>query len=119
LIRFLNLLWYLHVMLSTTFVRVMADYYSQLWKRGLEKMCRHNIDPEWVNISKEAAKIKGMEDKVAFMEADVTEVDLSEASVILCYLNPTASAALRSKFEIELKPGTRAAMELFPVPIRA
>jgi hypothetical protein len=44
------------------------------------------------------------------------KVDLSDASVITCYLFPTASAALRPKFEKELKGGTRIVMESFPVP---
>ena len=49
------------------------------------------------------------------MEADVMDVNLSEASVILCYLYTTASAALRPKFEKELKPGTKVVMESFPI----
>jgi hypothetical protein len=36
--------------------------------------------------------------------------------VVLCYLITAASAALKPKFEAELKPGTRVVMESFPVP---
>ena len=35
---------------------------------------------------------------------------------MFCYLFPTASAALRPKFEKELKDGTRIVMESFPIP---
>ena len=70
-------------------------------------------------ISKEArekAESNNMADKITFVEADVMKVNLSEASVILCYLYPTASAALRPKFEKELKQGTRIVMESFEIP---
>jgi cyclopropane fatty-acyl-phospholipid synthase-like methyltransferase len=85
-------------------------------ERGAGKCVGIDIDPERVKAARETARSKGIDDKVSFIEADVLEVDLSEASVIFCYLFPSASAALRSKFEKELKPGTRILMESFPVP---
>jgi SAM-dependent methyltransferase len=87
---------------------------------ALEKGAGHcvgiDIDPERVNGGMKAAESRGLDEKCNFIEADVLETDLSSATVILCYLYPTASAALRSKFEKELKPGTRVVMESFPVP---
>jgi hypothetical protein len=50
------------------------------------------------------------------VEADVMDVDLSAATVVFCYLITAASAALKPKFERELKRGTRVVMESFPVP---
>jgi hypothetical protein len=50
------------------------------------------------------------------LEADVMEVSLSSASVVLCYLSTKASGALKPKFESELKPGSRVVMESFPIP---
>lgn len=85
-------------------------------ERGAGKCIGIDIDPDRVKTAREAAKEKGLDSKVNFIEADVMEVDLSEASVIFCYLFPSASAALRTKFEKELKPGTRILMESFPVP---
>ncbi len=85
-------------------------------EKGAGKCTGVDIDPDRVNVAREAAKSKGLDGKVNFIEADVMNVDLSEASVITCYLFPTASAALRPKFEKELKPGTRIVMESFPVP---
>ncbi len=85
-------------------------------EKGAEKCIGIDIDPERVNASREAAKNKVLDDKLTFIEADVMEQNLSAASVILCYLLNSASAALRPKFENELKPGTRVVMELFPVP---
>jgi SAM-dependent methyltransferase len=85
-------------------------------EKGAGRCVGIDIDPERVNASREAALSKGVDDRAIFVESDVMEADLSEASVVLCYLYPTASAALRSKFEKELKPGTRVVMESFPVP---
>jgi SAM-dependent methyltransferase len=85
-------------------------------ENGAETCVGIDIDPERVNEAKKAARSKGLDGKVTFIEADVLETDLSSATVILCYLYSTASAALRSKFEKELKPGTKIIMESFPVP---
>ena len=85
-------------------------------EKGAGKCIGIDIDPEQVNNSRETAKNKGLDDKLTFMEADVMEQDLSEASIILCYLLTSASTALRPKFENELKPGTRIVMETFPIP---
>jgi len=85
-------------------------------EQGAGRCVGVDIDPDRVNVAREAAISKGFDKKVSFIEADVMTVNLSEASVITCYLFPTASAALRPKFEKELKPGTRIVMESFPVP---
>ncbi len=84
--------------------------------RGAKKCVGVDIDPDRIKVAREAAKNNGLDGAVSFIESDVMTVDLSPASVILCYLYPTASAALRPKFENELKPGTRIVMESFPVP---
>ena len=65
--------------------------------------------------ARESAKAKGLEGKVTFLESDVLNVDLSEATLVLCYLVPKASSDLKPKFEAELKPGARIVMEHFPV----
>ena len=41
---------------------------------------------------------------------------MAEASVVLCYLTAVAAEDLKSKFESELKPGSRVVMEMFSVP---
>ena len=72
-------------------------------------------DPELVRSARETAKDKGLEGRVTFLEADVMDVSLADASVVLCYLSYKASEALKPKFETELRPGTKAVMESFPV----
>jgi len=85
-------------------------------EKGAGKCIGIDLDPELVNASKETAKDKGLDEKLTFIEGDVMAQDLSAASVILCYLLASASAALRPKLENELKSGTRVVMESFPVP---
>jgi len=85
-------------------------------EKGAGKCIGIDIDSDRVNAGRETAKSKGVDDKVTFIEADVMDVRLTDASVVLCYLISAASEALRPKFELELKPGTRIVMESFPVP---
>ena len=74
------------------------------------------LNPDHARAARDKAAEKGLQGKVTVMEADVMDVDLSEATVVLCYLITGASIALRPKFEAELQPGSRVVMESFPVP---
>jgi SAM-dependent methyltransferase len=85
-------------------------------EKGAARAVGIELNPLPVQKARETAKIKGLEEKVAFIETDVMQADLSEATVVFCYLFTTASKALKPKFESELKPGTRVVMESFPVP---
>lgn len=85
-------------------------------KRGAGKCVGIDIDKNCVADAREKARKAGVEDKICFVQGDATEMDLSPASLVLCYMYPSASYALRSKLEEELKPGTRVVMETFPVP---
>ncbi len=85
-------------------------------EKGAGRVVGVELDQENVRKAREAAKSKGLEDRATFLEADVMEMKLTDASVVLCYLSTTASSALKPKFESELKPGTRVVMETFPIP---
>lgn len=84
-------------------------------EKGAGRSVGVELDPVLTRESNKAASEKGWEDRATFIEADVMDVNLSDATLILCYLYPTASEALKPKFESELKPGTRVVMESFPV----
>jgi SAM-dependent methyltransferase len=85
-------------------------------QKGAGKCIGIDIDSELIIHAKETAINKCLDKQVTFIISDVLSADLSQASVILCYLYPTAFAALRLKLEKELKPGTRIVMESFPMP---
>jgi SAM-dependent methyltransferase len=62
------------------------------------------------DLIKEALDIfesKNLTDRVKLIKGDLLSADLSEASVIAIYLTGTGNDKLRSKFEKEVKPGTR------------
>jgi SAM-dependent methyltransferase len=84
-------------------------------EKGAGKAVGVELDPAHAREARETARKRGLEDKVTFLETDVLDVDLANATVVLCYLYPTASAALKPKFESEFKPGTRIVMESFPI----
>ena len=84
-------------------------------EKGAGKTVGVELDPKLAHEAKKMVEEKGFEGKVTFLEADVMDVNLSDATLVLCYLFPTASEALKPKFELELKPGTRVVMESFPI----
>ncbi|HEX9896447.1 MAG TPA: class I SAM-dependent methyltransferase [Dehalococcoidales bacterium] len=84
-------------------------------EKGAGRCVGIDIDPALVKAASEEAKNARMDHKLTFIEADIMGVDLSEASVVFCYMHSAASAALKPKFGKELKGGTRIVMESFPV----
>ncbi len=84
-------------------------------EKGGGRMVGIDIDPRRTTEAANIVKEKGLEGKITFLQKDVMDADLSPATVIFCYLFPTASEALKPKFEKELKAGTRVVMESFSV----
>jgi SAM-dependent methyltransferase len=85
-------------------------------EKGAGKAVGIELDHLQIQRARESAKIKNLEEKITFLEADIMNVNLSEATVVLCYLYGPASKALKPKLEAELKCGTRVVVESFPVP---
>jgi SAM-dependent methyltransferase len=65
------------------------------------------IDPERIENARKNAAAAGVTDRVTFIERDLFEADISEATVVTLYLFPDVNARLRPKLLRELKPGTR------------
>jgi len=85
-------------------------------ERGAGRAVGVELDAERAHASREDAARKGLEEKVTVLEADIMDVGLADATVVLCYLSTKASSDLKPKLEAELKPGTRVVMESFPIP---
>jgi SAM-dependent methyltransferase len=83
---------------------------------GAGRVVGVELNPDHAGTARQKAIEKGLQDRVKFLEADVMDVDLSEATLVLCYLTSATSRALKPKLEAELKPGARVVMESFPVP---
>jgi hypothetical protein len=65
-----------------------------------------DLDKFLLNRARENARAAGVADKVKFVEQDLFETDLSQATVISSYLLPEMNVKLRPKL-LALKPGTR------------
>jgi len=63
-------------------------------------------NPDMVALSKENARKEGVGDKAEFIQADLYETDLSNATVITMFLLPEINLKLRPRL-LDLKPGTR------------
>ena len=66
-----------------------------------------DISPERIRESRENAIKAGVSDKVKFIQMDLFEADIKEASVVTLYLLSGVNLRLRSKLFRELSPGSR------------
>ena len=63
-------------------------------------------NPKMVELSRQRAKEAGVSDRATFIEGDMYEADISQASVLALFLLPVNLEKLKPKFE-RLRPGTR------------
>ena len=68
--------------------------------------------PEMVQLSRKKAEDAGLSGRAAFIQADLFEYDLSEATVITMFLLPEINLKLRPEL-LDLKPGTRIVSNTF------
>jgi precorrin-6B methylase 2 len=66
-----------------------------------------DIDPERIRESRENAIKAGVSDKVQFIQLDLFEAEIREASVVTIYLLSGVNLRLRPKLFLELSPGSR------------
>jgi SAM-dependent methyltransferase len=64
------------------------------------------FDPSLVQLSRRTAAAEGVAERARFVEGDMFEHDISEATVLALFLLPDNLQQLRPKFE-RLRPGTR------------
>lgn len=82
-------------------------------KFGARRGVGVDIDPERVRESNENAQKAGVTDRVKFLEQDLFETDIKEATVVTLYLLPDVNLRLRPKLLSDLKPGTRVVSHSF------
>ncbi len=66
-----------------------------------------DIDPMLIKQSNENARKAGVTSLVKFVEGDLFQADISEATVVTLFLFPDVNLRLRPKLLRELRPGTR------------
>ena len=66
-----------------------------------------DIDPARITEARENAVKAGVANKVKFLQQDLFETDIREATVVTLFLLPEVNLRLRPKLLSDLKPGTR------------
>ena len=72
-----------------------------------------DIDPQRIKESRANARRAGVAKRVKFLQQDLFETDIREASVVALYLLPELNRKLRPKLLSDLRPGTRVASHDF------
>jgi SAM-dependent methyltransferase len=72
-----------------------------------------DINPERIREARLNAKQAGVEGMVQFVEGDLFDADIKDASVVTLYLLPSINLKLRPKLMRDLKPGTRVVSHAF------
>ena len=72
-----------------------------------------DINPDRIREARLNAKQAGVEDLVKFVEGDLFDADIKNASVVTLYLLPSINLKLRPKLWKDLKPGTRVVSHAF------
>jgi predicted RNA methylase len=73
------------------------------------------LQPGLIQASREAALQAGVAENVTFVQEDLYQADISEATVVVLYLWPSANDRLESKLRGELRPGTRVVSHRFGI----
>jgi SAM-dependent methyltransferase len=73
------------------------------------------INPNLVELSWQIANEAEVANRVSFIVGDLFTADLSNATVVTCYLSPQIMKLLQPKLRA-LKPGTRIVSHQFPMP---
>jgi SAM-dependent methyltransferase len=71
------------------------------------------FNPKLVALSRQNAEQAGVADRVKFINADLFQTDISEATVVTLYLLGSLNQKLLPKLRNELKPGTRIVSHAF------
>ncbi len=75
-------------------------------KLGARGVCV-DIDPRRIREARANAEHAGVADRIAFLNQDLFETDIGEATVVTLFLWPSVNLKLRPKLWRQLRPGTR------------
>jgi len=72
-------------------------------------------NPDMVELSRRNAAKEGVSERATFVQGDMYEADISQATALILFLLPDNLGKLRDKF-LTLKPGTRIVDNTFAIP---
>lgn len=73
------------------------------------------LQPELIELASAGAKKEDVAERVKFVQGDLFETDIREASVVMLYLLPQFVTRLVPRFLSELRPGTRIVSHDYPL----
>src|SRR5437899_2032922 len=73
------------------------------------------LQPELIGLANAGAKKEEVADRVKFIQGDLFETDIREATVVTLYLLPRYVTRLVPRFLAELRPGTRIVSHDYPL----
>jgi len=73
------------------------------------------LQTELVELARIGAKHEGVADRVKFVQGDLFETDIKDASVVMLYLLPRFVTRLVPRLRAELRPGTRIVSHDYPL----
>jgi len=79
---------------------------------GVRGVCVE-IDPAILREARANAERAGVADRISFVEGDLFEVPIADATVVTLYLLPLVNRQLRPRLLAELRPGTRVVSHRF------
>ena len=82
-------------------------------KHGIARGVGIDINPERIREANENRKRAGVGERVRFINADLFETDLGDATVVTLYLLPELNLKLLPKLLKEVRPGTRVVSHAF------
>ncbi|MDZ7690438.1 MAG: class I SAM-dependent methyltransferase [Balneolaceae bacterium] len=72
-----------------------------------------DLDPQRISEARANANERGVADRVVFLQQDIFETDISQASVITMYLLTSVNRKMRPQLFEQLRPGTRVVSHSF------
>ena len=89
--------------------RIVIAAAKELGARGVGV----DINPERIKEAEENANRAGVADRVKFIQGDLFQADIKDASVVTLYLMTHVNRKLRPKLWRDLKPGSRVVSQTF------
>lgn len=71
------------------------------------------LDPDLVALAARRARAAEVDDRLAFLQGDIFDADVTGATVVTLYLMPDANLRLRQRLLSELRPGSRVVSNSF------
>jgi cyclopropane fatty-acyl-phospholipid synthase-like methyltransferase len=72
-----------------------------------------DLNPKRIQEANENASSAGVKDRVEFIEKNLFDADISQASVVTLYLLPSVNEKLKPRLLSQLRPGTRVVSHAF------